>query len=133
MDIKRLPLRLVTIVALSSMLLMACDDARIRTSSNIGSGHNSGHGVSIVTHTPHNHRVSYDNVVGMYVVAGLLNTYWNGSNYYRYNNLGWQRSSDYRRWNNVRTTHVPGRLQRRHFRHGRRHNGGRHNRRLIGY
>ena len=126
MNIKKLPLKIAAIIALSSMFLAACDDTRVRISADSGPRYHSGHG-TYVSYTPHKHRVSYDSALGMYVVLGLLNTYWNGSNYYRYHNHGWQRSSDYRRWNNVGVTYVPRKLHKRHYRPGR-HKNGRRNR-----
>jgi hypothetical protein len=123
MNKKILPLKITAVIALSATLLVACDDTRVRISADNGPRHHSGHG-SYATHTPHNHRVSYDSAIGMYVVLGLLNTYWNGSNYYRYNNTGWQRSNDYRLWNNVGITYVPNNLHKRHS-HPRRHNKNR--------
>lgn len=131
MNIKKLPLKVVVISALSATLLAACDDTRIRVSADTGLRHHSGHG-GYLTHTPHNHRVSYDSALGMYVVLGLLNTYWNGSNYYRYHNHGWQRSGDYRRWSSVGITVVPSKLHRRHYRPGRPWKGRRHGRRNRG-
>jgi len=125
MGMTKLPLKIAAIIALSSTLLAACDDARVRVSADTGPRYHSGHG-GYASHTPHNHRVSYSPDLGLYVVAGLLNTYWNGSNYYRYHNHGWQRSSDYRRWNNVGVTYIPSKLHRRHYRPGRGKNGRRH-------
>lgn len=130
MNVKKLPSKISIIIALSTTLLAACDDTRIRVSADSGPRYHAGHGVS---HTPHNHRVSYDSALGMYVVMGLLNTYWNGSNYYRYHGHGWQRSSDYRRWNNVGITYVPSRLHKRHKHKGRHRNGRRHKRRITTY
>lgn len=134
MNFKILPMKLATIIALSAVLLVACDDTRIRVSADNGPRYHSGHG-GYATHTPHNHQVAYNSALGLYVVQGLLNTYWNGNNYYRYNNHGWQRSGDYRRWNNVGLTVVPRQLHKRHYRHGRhrdgRRNGRRNPRRII--
>ena len=124
MNIKKLPLKIAAVIALSATMLVACDDARVRISADSGPRYHSGHG-GYATHTPHNHRVSYDSALGMYVVMGLLNTYWNGSSYYRYNNQGWQSSRDHRRWNNVGVTYVPGKLHRKHRRPGRRNNSRR--------
>ena len=133
MNIKKLPLKIATIIALSATLLAACDDTRIRVSADSGPRYHSGHG-SYVTHTPHNHQVSYDEALGMYIVQGLLNTYWNGSNYYRYHDHGWQSSRDYRRWNNVGITYIPQKLHKRHYRHGRRNKHNRRNpRRIVTY
>ena len=116
MNIKILPMKVAAIIALSATFLVACDDTRVRISADTGPRHHSGY----ATHTPHNHRVSYDAALGMYVVMGLLNTYWNGSNYFRLHNNSWQRSSDYRRWNNVGVTYVPSKLHRKYFRPGKR-------------
>lgn len=127
MDLKQLPLKVAAVIALSVTLLTACDDTRIRVSADTG-GHHSGHGY--VSHTPHNHRVSYDEALGMYVVLGLLNTYWNGSDYYRYHDHGWQRSRDYRRWNRVGLTYIPQRLHKRHYKKPRRN---RNKRRIVTY
>ena len=127
MDITKLPLKIVAIIVLSSTFLAACDDARVRISADTGPRYHSGHGGGYARHTPHNHRVSYNSDLGVYVVAGLLNTYWNGSNYYRYRNHGWQRSSDYRRWNSVGVSYIPRKLHKRHYRPGR-HKNGRRNR-----
>lgn len=129
MSIRILPLKIAAVIALSSMLLAACDDTRIRIAADSGPRHNGGY----ATHTPHNHRVSYDAALGMYIVQGLLNTYWNGSNYYRYNNHGWQRSGDYRRWNNVGRTYVPSKLHGRHYRKARRQNGRRNRGRFTNH
>ena len=116
---KTMPLKWVASVVLTSSFLVACDDTRIRISHDGGPRHHASHGVTI-THTPHNHQVSYDTALGMYVVLGLLNTYWNGTNYYRYHNHGWQTSADYRRWNNVGVRYVPARLYKRHYKKPRR-------------
>ena len=130
MNKKILPLRIAAVFALAATLLAACDDARVRVSADSGPRYHTGHG-SYVTHTPHKHRVSYDSALGMYVVLGLLNTYWNGSNYYRYNNLGWQRSNDYRRWNNVGLTYIPRNLHKRHAQPRRYKNNKRNRLRIL--
>ena len=122
MNLKVLPLKIAAVIVASSTLLVACDDTRVRVSADSGprhSGHGHGHG-RYHTHTPHNHRVTYNSGLGLYVVHGLANTYWNGSNYYRFHNHGWQLSSDYRRWNGVGLTYIPRSLHKRH-RHTRRH------------
>ena len=123
MNMKKLPLRAMMAVILSSFLLTACDDTRVRISSDSGghgySGprHHGGH----ITRTPHNHRVSFDAALGMYIVLGLANTYWNNGHYYRYHGNNWQRSSDYRRWRRMQRNRVPARLYKRHHRSVTRH------------
>ena len=59
--------------------------------------------------------MSYDSALGMYIVLGLTNTYWNNGNYYRYYGNAWQRSSDYRRWSRLQQNRVPSRLYKRHY------------------
>ena len=117
MKLKKLPLKAISAITLSGLFLVACDDTRVRISADGGHGysgprhHNGGH----ITRTPHNHRVSYDSALGMYIVLGLTNTYWNNGNYYRYYGNAWQRSSDYRRWSRLQQNRVPSRLYKRHY------------------
>jgi len=119
MNTKKLPLKVLATVALSGLFLTACDDSRVRVSANIGShvgghGHHGHHG-GYLTHTPHRHRVSYNSALGMYVVVGLLNTYYHNGHYYRYHKAGWHRSRDYRVWSVLGTRSVPKRLYARHY------------------
>jgi hypothetical protein len=114
MNIKKLPLKILATVVLSSLFLTACDDSRVRVSANVGS-HVGGHHGGYLTHTPHRHRVSYNSALGLYVVAGLANTYYDNGNYYRYYNSGWQRSRDYRVWSVLGNSYVPKRLYARHY------------------
>lgn len=112
MNIKKLPVKMITIIALSSVFLAACDDTRVRVSASTANYHGGGHYLS---HTPHNHRVRYDTALGLYALIGLSNVYWDNGNYYRYNNNGWQRSRDYSRWNAVTVREVPNRLYTRYY------------------
>ena len=117
MQTKKLPLKALSTIIISGLFLAACDDSRVRVSADLGSprvihhGHHGGH----LTHTPHRHRVSYDSALGMYIVLGLANTYYNNGFYYRYYNSGWQRSRDYRLWSVLGPTYVPKRLYARHY------------------
>lgn len=115
MNLKKMPLKAISIITLSGLFLVACDDTRVRISGGShgysGPGHhNGGH----ITRTPHNHRVSYDSALGMYIVLGLANTYWNNGHYYRYHSNAWQRSSDYRRWSRMQRNRIPAKLYSRH-------------------
>lgn len=116
MKTKKLPLKILATVALSSLFLTACDDSRVRVGANISSGvgYHSGHHGGYLTHTPHNHRVSYNSALGLYTVIGLVNTYYSNGHYYRYKNRGWQRSRNYRSWSQLNTRSVPKRLYSRH-------------------
>jgi len=116
MNLKKVPLKAISVIALSGIFLVACDDTRVRISADSGHGysgprHHHGH----ITRTPHNHRVSFDSALGMYIVLGLANTYWNNGHYYRYHGNVWQRSSDYRRWRRMQRSHVPSILYKRHY------------------
>lgn len=125
MNMKKLPLKAVMAITLSGLLLAACDDTRVRISSDShgysGPRHHGGH----ITRTPHNHRVSFDAALGMYIVLGLANTYWNNGHYYRYHGSNWQRSADYRRWSRMQHNHVPSKLYKRHRRPTTYHNNKR--------
>ena len=129
MNTKKLPLKVIATVALSGLFLTACDDSRVRVSANIGThvgGHHGHHG-KYLTHTPHRHRVSYNSALGMYVVLGLLNTYYSNGHYYRYSNAGWHRSRDYRVWSVLSAHSVPKRLYSRHYKKSSRSvRGGSH-------
>lgn len=115
MDMKKLPIKAMSIITLSGLLLSACDDTRVRITADNGPRHyGPSHHGGYLTHTPHNHRVSFDATLGMYVVLGLMNTYWNNGHYYRLHDHGWQRSPDFRRWSRLNHRHVPPRLYTRH-------------------
>lgn len=113
MNIKKLPAKMIAIIALSSVFLVACDDTRVRVSASSNNYHGGGHYLS---HTPHNHRVRYDSALGLYALIGLSNVYWDNGNYYRYHNNGWQYSRDYRRWSGANQRNVPSRLYKRYHR-----------------
>lgn len=81
MNTKILPLMIAAVIAVAAILLAACDNIRVISSTD--SGPRSTGYSDYASQTPHNHRVIYDSSLGMYVVLGLLSTYWNGSNYYR--------------------------------------------------
>ena len=126
MNLKKLPFKAISAITLSGLFLVACDDTRVRISADSGHGysgprHHGGH----LTRTPHNHRVSYDSALGMYIVLGLANTYWNNGSYYRYHGSAWQRSSDYRRWSRMQRSRVPSKLYKRHYRPVVYHNNNR--------
>lgn len=110
MNTKKLPLKILATVAVSSLFLTACDDSRVRVSANIGPGHHHGHHGKYLTHTPHRHRVSYNSALGLYTVIGFANTYYSNGHYYRYRNKGWHRSRDYRSWSRMNSRSVPQRL-----------------------
>ena len=112
---KKLPLKILATVTLSGLFLTACDDTRVRVSADLGGPRIAGHHGGYLTHTPHRHRVSYNNALGMYVLLGLANTYYNNGNYYRYSNAGWQRSRDHRVWSILHSRSVPQRLFARHY------------------
>ena len=118
MNLKKMPLKAISIITLSGLFLVACDDTRVRISggSHGYSGPSHHHGGRHITRTPHNHRVSYDSALGMYIVLGLANTYWNNGHYYRYHSNAWQRSSDYRRWSRMQRSGIPAKLYSRHYR-----------------
>lgn len=113
MNIKKLPAKMIAIIALSSVFLVACDDTRVRVSASSNNYHSGHHYLS---HTPHNHRVRYDSALGLYALIGLSNVYWDNGNYYRYHNNGWQYSRDYRRWSGANQRNVPSRLYKRYHR-----------------
>lgn len=113
MNIKKLPAKMIAIIALSSVFLVACDDTRVRVSASSNNYHGGHHYLS---HTPHNHRVRYDSALGLYALIGLSNVYWDNGNYYRYHNNGWQYSRDYRRWSGANQRNVPSRLYKRYYR-----------------
>ena len=117
MNTKKLPLKILATVAISSLFLTACDDSRVRVGANISSGvgHYGGHHGGYLTHTPYNHRISYNSGLGLYTVIGLSNTYYNNGYYYRYNESRWHRSRDYRAWSVLNTKSVPSRLYARHY------------------
>ena len=116
MKTKKLPLKVLATLVLTSVFLAACDDTRVRASANFGPGYgHHGHHGGYLTHTPHRHRVSYNSDLGLYVVLGLSNTYYSNGSYYRYYNSGWQRSRDYRIWSRLGNTGVPKRLYARHY------------------
>ena len=133
MNLKKVPLKAISVITLSGLLLVACDDTRVRISADTGHGysgprhHHGGH----ITRTPHNHRVSFDTALGMYIVAGLANTYWNNGHYYRYHGNVWQRSSDYRRWSRMQHRHIPSKLYKRHHRPLVHHNNYRGRTRIV--
>jgi len=113
MKTKKLPLKILATLVLSSLFLAACDDTRVRASADFGPSYGHHHGY--LTHTPHRHRVSYNSDLGLYVVLGLSNTYYSNGSYYRYYNSGWQRSRDYRVWSRLAGSGVPKRLYARHY------------------
>ena len=121
MNTKKLPLKILATVTLSGLFLTACDDARVRVSADVGPRVVVGHHGGYLTHTPHRHRVSYNNDLGMYVVLGFVNTYYHNGNYYRYHRAGWQRSRDYRIWSVLNSRSVPSRLHARHYKRPRHH------------
>ena len=114
---KKLPLKILATVALSSLFLTACNSSHVRGGVSIGTGHHGGY----LTHTPYNHRLSYNSALGLYTVIGLSNTYYNNGHYYRYNGSHWHRSRDYRAWSILTTKAVPSRLYARHYKPARRY------------
>lgn len=89
MNIKKLPTKMIAMIALSSVFLVACDDTRVRVSAS-NNYHVGGH--HHLSHTPHNHRIRYDSALGLYALVGLSNVFWDNGRYYRYHNNGWQYS-----------------------------------------